>query len=142
MFSGNGGDLGIGLPLESFHNGQSDEHQPLRLLAVIAAPQEMISKVIAKHPLLQQIFGNQWMHLIALDGGQSYQLGSDLQWQRMGTSDLSENHSCTSIAAVIFGFRIGSKTRFMSEAFTTENTEYTETISYKSLAFFLNTNEL
>ncbi len=69
VVAGNGGDLGIGLPLESFHNGQSDEHQPLRLLGIIAAPKEMISKVIAKHPLLQQIFGNQWMHLIALDGG-------------------------------------------------------------------------
>ncbi len=83
VVAGNGGDLGIGLPQESFHNGQSDEHQPLRLLGVIAAPKEMISKVIAKHPLLQQIFGNQWMHLIALDGGQSYQLSSDLQWQSM-----------------------------------------------------------
>ncbi len=83
VVAGNGGDLGIGLPLESFHNGQSDEHQPLRLLGVIAAPKEMIDKVIAKHPLLQQIFGNQWMHLIAFDAGQSHQLGSDLQWQRV-----------------------------------------------------------
>ncbi len=80
ILSGNGGDLGIGLPLESFHNGRTEEHQPLRLLGVIAAPPTMISEVIDKHPLLQQVFTHQWMHLIAVDEGKTFELGGDLSW--------------------------------------------------------------
>ncbi|MCA9127382.1 MAG: DUF2309 domain-containing protein [Planctomycetales bacterium] len=80
IVAGNGGDLCIGLPLESLHNGVSRTHQPLRLLAIIAAPRTRIEQAIEKHHLLQHIFKNQWMHLVAIDDGRQYRLQTDLTW--------------------------------------------------------------
>lgn len=80
IVAGNGGDLQIGLPNESFHNGNRLQHQPLRLMAVIAAPRQAISQVISKHYLLQQIFEHEWMHLVAIEDGVQFKLTDDLEW--------------------------------------------------------------
>jgi uncharacterized protein YbcC (UPF0753/DUF2309 family) len=64
---GNGGDLGIGLPLQSVHTGDALFHEPLRLQVVIEAATSAIDAIIAKHPLLQQLIDNQWLSLSALD---------------------------------------------------------------------------
>ena len=62
-------DLQTGLPLQTVNNGDVHYHEPMRLLAVIEAPPSRISAIIQQHDLLQQLFHNQWVNLVALDPG-------------------------------------------------------------------------
>lgn len=65
---GNGGDLTIGLPRQSlFHDDGLPAHVPQRLLTVVEAPIERVGAVIEANPVLQRLFGNEWVHLVALD---------------------------------------------------------------------------
>lgn len=68
VFEGNGGDLRIGLPMQSVHDGERFRHTPLRLSVFIDAPQAAIDSVIAKHALVRQLVDNGWLHLFQLDG--------------------------------------------------------------------------
>lgn len=63
VFEGNGGDLRIGLPRQSLHDGERWIHEPLRLTVVIDAPQSTIDAVIARHAVVQQLLDNGWLHL-------------------------------------------------------------------------------
>jgi len=63
VFEGNGGDLRIGLPLQSIHDGHEWRHQPLRLSVYIAAPKEAIEKIIATHETIRQLVDNNWLFL-------------------------------------------------------------------------------
>lgn len=67
VLEGNGGDLRTGLPWQSVHDGQRLIHEPLRLTVAIEAPAEAIAAVIARHPSLQNLLDNEWIHLLALD---------------------------------------------------------------------------
>ena len=64
---GSQGDLQTGLPLQTVNNGAAHYHEPMRLLTVIEAPTDRISQVIRKHTLLQHLFHNQWVNLVAVD---------------------------------------------------------------------------
>jgi uncharacterized protein YbcC (UPF0753/DUF2309 family) len=44
-------------------------HEPLRLSVLIEAPQEAITAVLVRHPQVQALFDNGWLHLIALENG-------------------------------------------------------------------------
>ena len=89
VFEGNGGDLRIGLSRQSLHDGERWVHEPLRLTVVIDAPQLAIDRVIRKHPVVQQLLDNGWLHLWRLGQGQmqSYQSGT---WNPL---DLGQSHS-------------------------------------------------
>lgn len=67
VFEGNGGDLRIGLPLQSVHDGQRWMHEPIRLTVVIAAPVHWVSRIIANHSKLRQLVENRWLWLWLLD---------------------------------------------------------------------------
>jgi uncharacterized protein YbcC (UPF0753/DUF2309 family) len=67
VVEGNGGDLRIGLPLQSVHSGAELVHEPLRLSVFIEAPQDAIETIIANHPVVQQLVDNQWLHLFIID---------------------------------------------------------------------------
>lgn len=64
---GSQSDLQKGLPLQSVNDGARHYHEPMRLLAIIEAPTDRIRSIILKHALLQHVFHNQWMHVIAFD---------------------------------------------------------------------------
>ncbi len=68
VFEGNGGDLRIGLPWQSLHDGERWLHTPLRLTVVIEAPREAIDTVIAKHATVRQLLDNNWLYLARLEG--------------------------------------------------------------------------
>lgn len=63
VFEGNGGDLRIGLPRQSLHDGQRWVHEPLRLTVVIDAPPDSIQAVIGRHEVVRQLLDNGWLHL-------------------------------------------------------------------------------
>ena len=67
VFEGNGGDLRIGLPMQSLHDGQVLRHNPLRLSVFIEAPREAIDAVMAEHVVVRDLVGNGWMHLFWLE---------------------------------------------------------------------------
>lgn len=67
VYEGNGGDLRVGLPLQSVHDGQNFVHQPLRLSVFIEAPREQIELLIKKHEVVKQLIDNEWLHLVHID---------------------------------------------------------------------------
>jgi uncharacterized protein YbcC (UPF0753/DUF2309 family) len=69
VFEGNAGDLRIGLPRQSVHDGRRYTHTPLRLSVVIEAPQAAIDAVIAAHATVRQLLDHQWLHLFQIEPG-------------------------------------------------------------------------
>lgn len=67
VLEGNGGDLRVGLPVQAVHDGADLYHEPLRLNVILEAPTAAIDAVLAKHPNVQELVDNGWIHLIALD---------------------------------------------------------------------------
>ena len=67
VFEGNGGDLRIGLPLQSLHDGAHWIHTPLRLSVFIEAPRNGIEAVMKKHEVVRQLVCNRWLYLFRID---------------------------------------------------------------------------
>lgn len=67
VFEGNGGDLRIGLPMQSLHDGLTLRHTPLRLSVFIEAPRTSIEAVMNEHETVRQLVENQWLHLFRIE---------------------------------------------------------------------------
>jgi hypothetical protein len=67
VLEGNGGDLRIGLSLQSLHDGERWMHAPLRLAVFIEASRLAIDRVLENHPKVRQLVDNAWLHLFQLD---------------------------------------------------------------------------
>jgi len=67
VFEGNGGDLRIGLPLQSIHDGERWMHEPLRLAVYIAAPRHAMADIAARHAAVRELVDNDWLYLFRLD---------------------------------------------------------------------------
>lgn len=85
VFEGNGGDLRVGLPLQSLHDGKRWVHEPLRLNVFLEAPKSEIDRIIAKHELVRELVENRWLFIFQIDDedGGIYLRNTDRQWQRM-----------------------------------------------------------
>ncbi len=68
VLQGADGDLRVGLPLQSLFDGETTYHEPMRLLTVVQAPHALLESVIARNPVLRELFDGQWVHLAARDG--------------------------------------------------------------------------
>ncbi|WP_310774629.1 DUF2309 domain-containing protein [Mycobacterium sp. Z3061] len=80
VLAGHGGDLQLGLPRQSVTDGQTFGHEPMRLLTVVQAPLERIDMIVDRNPVLQHLFGNDWVALAARE-----KPGDDWQrWTRNG----------------------------------------------------------
>ena len=66
VFEGNGGDLRIGLPMQSLHDGENFRHTPLRLSVFIQAPQAPIDAIIAKHTTVRHLLHHEWLTVFRL----------------------------------------------------------------------------
>ena len=64
---GSQSDLKGGLPLQGVNDGARHYHEPMRLLAIIEAPTDRISMLIGRHEILQKLFHNGWVNLLAVD---------------------------------------------------------------------------
>jgi len=85
VVEGNGGDLRVGLPWQSVHNGDTFVHRPARLSVVIEAPTEAMTDIIRRHESVRQLVDNGWVTLFALDdtGRVSARYAGDLRWQQL-----------------------------------------------------------
>lgn len=82
VIEGNGGALRAGLPWQSVHEGKRIVHDPLRLAVCIEAPREAMSAILERHPGVQALFDNRWLHLFALDdaGRMAWRYTGDGAW--------------------------------------------------------------
>ena len=82
VIEGNAGDLRVGLPWQSVHDGNQFVHKPLRLNVMLAAPIEAINAVIKKHSSVRDLVDNRWIHLYAIsnDGRVSHKYASNQNW--------------------------------------------------------------
>ena len=85
MMLGTQSDLQMGFPLQTVNNGDTHYHEPMRLLAVIEHTPHLISSIIQKHAILQQLFHNQWLNLISLDPNsfEFHRYNPDQTWERV-----------------------------------------------------------
>jgi hypothetical protein len=83
VLEGFGGDLRVGLPLQSVHDGEAFQHEPQRLNVIIEAPIDEMSKILAKHESIRHLCDNEWIYLFAMNdqGKVAYKYIGDLEWE-------------------------------------------------------------
>ncbi|WP_415381844.1 DUF2309 domain-containing protein [Halosimplex sp. TS25] len=85
VVQGNGGDLMTGLPLQSLMlDDERPYHQPLRLTAVIHAPVERVTDILARHEEVAELFDNGWISLTVVNPEQdnaAFHYQGDLEWE-------------------------------------------------------------
>ncbi|MCL4152361.1 UNVERIFIED_CONTAM: hypothetical protein GTU68_036309 [Idotea baltica] len=85
VVQGNGGDLKMGLPLQSLYG--SDEgmyHQPLRLSVMIQAPIARVSDIIARNEGTKTLLDNEWIYLMVMDptsNNEIFKYKKSIQWE-------------------------------------------------------------
>ncbi len=91
VLAGHGGDLQLGLPRQSITDGRSFGHEPVRLLTIVQAPLQRIDDVIERNPVLQHLFGNDWVGLAARehpdDDWQRWTRGGWRRWELTETTE-------------------------------------------------------
>ena len=85
VLEGNAGDLKVGLPWQSVHDGKRFVHEPLRLNVFIEAPMAAIDRVIAKHEMVRNLVDNRWLHVFLLNeaGSVSHRYVRDGRWESL-----------------------------------------------------------
>jgi uncharacterized protein YbcC (UPF0753/DUF2309 family) len=85
VLEGNAGDLKVGLPIQSVHDGARYVHSPLRLSVFIAAPIEAMNDVLAGNEMIRQLSDNRWLHLYAMsdEGRISHRYDGKLRWSEI-----------------------------------------------------------
>ncbi len=111
VVQGNGGDLKMGLPLQSLRSSDHEMyHQPLRLSVLIHAPLSRVSEIISRNENLKTLLDNEWIYLMVQDPKQDdtikrYQ--KNIEWisssEKPGTKENSNSHIETEILAEIPG---------------------------------------
>jgi len=82
VLEGNGGDLRVGLPMQSLHDGKRWAHEPLRLSVFIEAPEAAMDDIIERHEAVRQLVENGWLHLFRIaDDGMVYRRVAKASWQ-------------------------------------------------------------
>ncbi len=86
VLEGFAGDLRVGLPWQSVHDGERYQHEPNRLNVIIEAPVDEMSKILQKHDSIRQLCDNQWIYLFAINeqGKVAYKYIGDLEWELVG----------------------------------------------------------
>ncbi|MDP5077249.1 MAG: DUF2309 domain-containing protein, partial [Nonlabens sp.] len=68
VVQGNGGDLKMGLPLQSLQDTDTSMyHEPLRLSVVIQAPLARVIDILERNAHLQTLLDNEWIYLVVMD---------------------------------------------------------------------------
>ncbi|WP_338356029.1 DUF2309 domain-containing protein [Yeosuana marina] len=84
VLQGNGGDLKMGLPLQSLkQTDQEMYHQPLRLAVFIQAPIDWVNSILSRNENLKNLLDNEWIYLTVMDPEQDNafkRYRQDMQW--------------------------------------------------------------
>ncbi|WP_316236798.1 DUF2309 domain-containing protein [Bradyrhizobium sp. SZCCHNR1015] len=66
VLEGNAGDLRVGLPWQSVHDGTRFIHEPVRLNVFIAAPESAMDEIMQRHQGVRDLVANGWVMLHSL----------------------------------------------------------------------------
>ncbi|MGC1517086.1 MAG: putative inorganic carbon transporter subunit DabA, partial [Maribacter sp.] len=84
VLQGNGGDLKMGLPLQSVNQADKEMyHQPLRLSVVVQAPLDRVNHILARNEHLKTLLDNEWIYLLVMDPfkeNRIVQYTTNLEW--------------------------------------------------------------
>jgi len=85
VLEGYSGDLRVGLPLQSVHDGENYQHEPIKLNVIIEAPLEAMNSILEKHQSVRNLCDNGWIHLLAMDerGQVSHRYVGNLAWKAL-----------------------------------------------------------
>ena len=85
VLEGFSGDLRVGLPMQSVHDGKSYQHEPVKLNVIIEAPIEAMNAILEKHPTVKDLCDNEWINLLAMDtmGQVSHRYVGQYQWTEL-----------------------------------------------------------
>ena len=95
VVQGNGGDIKMGLPLQSLK--QSDEeiyHQPLRLSVMIQAPLSRVTDILSRNEHLKNLLDKEWIYLMVmnpLDENTIFKYQKDLNWISVSQKSKTNN---------------------------------------------------
>ena len=67
VIEGQAGDLRVGLPMQSVHDGKQYQNLPSKLNVIIEAPKEAINQIIEANKMVQDLCDNNWIHLLAMN---------------------------------------------------------------------------
>lgn len=89
VFEGNSGDLRVGLPWQSVHDGEKLQHEPVRLNVIIEAPLDALQSVIDKHETVRHLVENGWLNLFAMndEGRVAHRYAGRGNWQSFGCGE-------------------------------------------------------
>ncbi|PTX43725.1 hypothetical protein C8P64_2257 [Christiangramia gaetbulicola] len=92
VVQGNGGDLKMGLPLQSLRQTDTEMyHQPLRLSVMINAPVARISEILSRNENLKMLLDNEWIYLLAMDplqGNKVKRYKKNMNWEEVMDNEL------------------------------------------------------
>lgn len=98
VMQGNGSDLMQGLPLQSVNTTDDlTYHEAMRLQVLVYAPTARLDSIIEKHRVLQTLFFNDWVILVAIDpiNNKPYRLIAKAQWAEIEVDGvLKKLYSC------------------------------------------------
>ncbi len=85
VLEGYSGDLRVGLPMQSIHDGENYQHEPVKLNVIIEAPIDAMTAILEKHRHVRNLCDNGWLHLLAMDsqGQVAYRYMGDLNWEQI-----------------------------------------------------------
>jgi uncharacterized protein len=84
VVQGNGGDIKMGLPLQSLKKTDKEMyHQPLRLSLLIQAPVERVTDILSRNEHLKTLLDNEWIYLMVMNPlkeNKIYHYQKNLNW--------------------------------------------------------------
>lgn len=91
VLEGYSGDLRVGLPIQSVHDGAKFQHEPIRLNVIIDAPMEAMNGVLEKHADVRNLCDNGWIHLLAMnaEGKVSHRYVGDYKWESINAMPMN-----------------------------------------------------
>ncbi|HBF20829.1 MAG TPA: DUF2309 domain-containing protein, partial [Cryomorphaceae bacterium] len=91
VLEGYAGDLRVGLPWQSVHDGNQFQHEPRKLSVVIEAPLEAMNRVLEKHPSVRNLCDNGWIYLLAMnvEGRVSHRYTGKLKWEALEMEEVA-----------------------------------------------------
>lgn len=82
VWEGNGGDLRVGLPFQSVHDGTRPVHEPFRLAVFVEADRAAVDAILRRHAHPRNLVANGWIHLFAIEpgGGAVWRCNAPGEW--------------------------------------------------------------
>lgn len=85
VLEGYSGDLRVGLPMQSVHDGVNYQHEPIKLNVIIEAPTSAMNAILENHEPVRNLCDNGWLNLLAMseEGQVSHRYVGGYTWEQV-----------------------------------------------------------